>query len=491
MERDSHPRLELLEKYKYTDSIVRKILGEKKDLSQTDEIHFHSITNSSQEVEKNSLFIPLIGERDGHIFIPDALERGASGFLCHTNHPILDQLESDDRKKAILVPDTWAALKELALHHRLRFSPFIIAITGSSGKTTTKEFMRYAFSHIGEESLVVTEKNFNNEIGLPFTLFRINDRTKFVILEMGMNHRGEIERLTKTAIPNLSMITNIGSAHIENLHSPEEIAREKLDITKGMKPGGELFLPEDISYPDIVKESTDKNDINIHFWNLPNENLSTESKLKIIKISEKGYELTWKNIPFTWNHPGIKILSNLSGVLHIADHLKVEPNQLIANIQKYQPTGSRLKIIKSKYTIIDDTYNANPESMISSLFVAKQISAGKGFSAILGDMKELGEYSEYYHRLVGLKAIESGAQYLVGYGKDAESIVANFQEETNASYKENSIFIKKEPNSEFLAIQKISEWIQSKIPEGSVILIKGSRSMKMESILEKILEESS
>ncbi|MCC5814707.1 MAG: UDP-N-acetylmuramoyl-tripeptide--D-alanyl-D-alanine ligase [Leptospira sp.] len=488
METKVEKRIALFEEFHYKASEIRNVFSINKSSLRLDQsghtnretdIEFSSITNSSKEACNGSLFIPLIAERDGHEFIESAVHNGASGFLCNTDHSILKKLPPEVADLAIEVEDTWKALGQLGRFHRNKFHPIVIGITGSSGKTTTKELLASCFSHLPSENLVVTSKNYNNEIGVPFTLFRIHDRTKYVILEMGMNHRGEILKLTEIAAPNHCIITNIGSAHIENLKTQEEIAREKSDIVKGMQIPGKLFLPDNISFPEIVRENIKKSNAEITFWN----SKSDKQKLFIQETYPHGYKLQWKGLSFNWNHPGEKILSNLSGVLHCSSFLGIEDKVLVSNIQKYKTEGSRLKIIQSYYKIIDDSYNANPESMESSIQVTGQIADRKPFACILGDMKELGDYADFYHQKIGEILSQSQARYVISFGIDSQKIT---EAVTNPEIKK--IHFSADPDES--TIPALVDWIKVNIIEGTTILVKGSRSMKMERIVEKILDDT-
>lgn len=499
----------MIEKFSYRSDSLRTILlayGQyvptRHEFLSTE---FSTITNSSQEVGENSLFVPLIAGRDGHDFILSALENGASGFLCNADHPIWDQLPIEAKSRAIPVVNTWVALGQLANYHRRLSTATVIAITGSSGKTTTKELLGTCLSHIDPEELVVTEKNYNNEIGVPFTLFRLTPKTRFAVIEMGMNHRGEIARLSEIAEPNHCLVTNIGSAHIEHLRTPEEIAWEKTDIVTGMRGEGNLYLPSDVAFPEIALENARKKNRIPIFWQIPSlpagpsapantgSANSDTMQLHVVKVSPQGFRLKWQGFEFDWNHPGVKILSNLAGVFRVATDLGIQPEQIVNNIQSYQPQGSRLKIREGRFIILDDCYNANPESMESSLNVAKQLSDGKPFYAILGDMKELGDYSEYYHRKTGEIAADLGISGLVSYGMDSQWITESLNESPQKpAYLKSAHFPSESgglPSNE-LAVEKIANWVGKNVDPGAVLLVKGSRSMKMESIVEKILEIS-
>lgn len=244
----------------YDPETIRRVLGSTSETWYHKEPLITTITTSSTEAEENSLFVPLLGNRDGHEFIRDAISKGATYFLVEENHPIYKNLNLEEKSKAIPVKNTLTALGKLASFHRSRFDPIVIAVTGSSGKTTTKELLGNCLKNLEESALVVTEKNYNNEIGLPFTLFKISDQTRVVVCELGMNHKGEISRLSQIAKPDYAIITTIGTAHIEFLESQKNIAKAKGEIVEGLKKGGKLFYPNTGEYSKILKNKTRKQD---------------------------------------------------------------------------------------------------------------------------------------------------------------------------------------------------------------------------------------
>lgn len=451
--------------FPYTLSTLLGILNAENKIFESINPSFKWITTSSTEVKKGSLFVPLVGNRDGHEFIADALSRGAIGFLCKRNHPILKTLSPQEKEKAIFVEDTLFALGKLASYHRNQFFVKVIAVTGSSGKTTTKYLLGALFSFLPKNQVVVTEKNYNNEIGVPFTLFRITKQTRIVVCEMGMNHRGEIARLSKIANPNLALITNIGSAHIENLKSPKSIAEEKIDIIEGMPERSLLFVPDDLNFLKLAIKRTKSKKIKTIVWKHKNP-----SELKVLTKEKFGFVLKYQNETFRWKIPGEKLLSNVRGMISIANYLKIPNSQIIKAIQKYKSPNKRLTIIKSKYIIIDDSYNANPESMSSSIDASLQIANGKNLVWVLGDMKELGKFSKFYHEEIGKEISKLKTGILIAYGPLAKHIH------------------KMVPGSfHFLNPNEVSTFIQREIPRGTVILVKGSRSMKMEEIITGLL----
>ncbi len=461
------------ERFEYSSFTIRSLLEEKFCLQENS--LFNYISTSSEECEKNTLFVPLKGNRDGHEFIPDALEKGATHFLCECNHPILETLNEENKSKAILVKNTLEALGKLANFHRKRFSPLVIAVTGSSGKTTTKDFLYYGVKYLEDKHLVVTEKNYNNEIGLPFTIFKINANTKIVVCEMGMNHLHEISRLTQMALPHAAIITNIGQAHIENLGSVENIAYAKSEIIEGICANGYLFVPENIQKREILEKKAMSHNVNVLNYSL------NSSYLKILEEHPNGFILEVYGKKLNWNLPGRHLLWNLAGVLFILSFLGFDKEKVLEGISKFEPTNKRNVWIHYKnFHILDDTYNANPDSMIASLDTLKQASSNFKRYAILGDMKELGEFSEKFHKEVGIYASQV-LDGLISFGSDARFYFEEFSKHKNNKF--NLYFSNTEEN-----IQKIVEYVTKNLKEESFLLVKGSRSMRMERVIEKLVE---
>ncbi|TGK79681.1 UDP-N-acetylmuramoyl-tripeptide--D-alanyl-D-alanine ligase [Leptospira bourretii] len=447
--------------FEYSLSTILSLFSKDWHWEQTENPTFQWITTSSMETKDRSLFVPLRGTRDGHEFISDALAKGALAFLCEKNHPILKTLSESERNRAILVPDCLVALGKLANYHRNRFQPIVLAITGSSGKTTTKDLLGGLFNFLNPKTLVVTEKNYNNEIGLPFTLFRITEKTRVAICELGMNHRGEISRLSHIAEPTHALITNIGSAHIENLKSRQTIAEEKIDIIQGMRPHSVLFVPDDLEFLSRVKLRTKQKNTKLIVWSH-----KKKPNLKTIQVKPNGFQLEWNGQKVEWKLPGEKLLSNVRGMFAVGIHFQINHHQILKTIETYKSPDKRLNINRGYYTIIDDCYNANPESMLSSIGATGQFAGNKNVVWILGSMKELGKFSKYYHEEVGKEIQKIGKGILLGFGEETKPMV------------------KKVPDARcFLDVEELVQFVKTNVPKKSVLLVKGSRSMKMERIV--------
>ncbi|GBF49142.1 UDP-N-acetylmuramoyl-tripeptide--D-alanyl-D-alanine ligase [Leptospira ryugenii] len=462
----------MISPFSYSLSTILTFLGKE----PKDRIHAKGsvswITNSSLEARPGALFVPLKDKRDGHEFISDALRRGAAYFLYETGNSEFQKLSKEEKSKGIAVQDALLALGQLAKFHRNRFSCLVIGITGSSGKTSTKELLGNLFHFLKPNEKVITEKNYNNHIGVPFTLFHINEKTKVVVCEMGMNHRGEISYLSKIAKPNIALITTIGSAHIENLGSPKAIALEKSDIVQGMDEGSVLFVPQGIQFPEIVKQVAKSRRVSVRFWPMDKNPI-----LKVVKTNRFGFTLEYKGKEIQWNLPGKSLLSNVRGVVAVAEALGLADDTIIKGIQSYKSPDKRLLIKKSYFHIIDDSYNANPESMLSSIDASLQYAENQTIIWLLGSMKELGKFSKSYHLQIGKSLQNHSKHHLFTFGKDATWIGKAAGKVHKGHLEEDNVDFTQ------FALQ-----LRTTFPKGTVILVKGSRSMKMERFVEALFK---
>lgn len=410
-----------------------------------------SITTSSQEAGPGALFVPLTDKRDGHDFIHDALDRGASAYFLRKNHPVRKKLSRAALALAIEVEDPLLALGRLAHFHRRRFAPLVIAATGSNGKTTTKEMLRQIFGHALGDMVMATEENYNNHIGVPFTLFRIHGKTRVAIVEMGMNHAGEIDYLSRMAEPHVAVISSIGHAHIEFFKSRVGIARAKAEVMNGMHTGGRLYIPPKISERQTL------------------ERLARTRRVSVKPVSLRYADLFGPNAAWA---------SNFALAASVAEDAGIGKEHIAYVARNFKPAEGRMQLRQGKLTVIDDGYNANPDSAVASVDSAIQIAAARPVVCIFGDFKELGKFSRALHAWTGKAAAKKGVAAFYGVGKDMKYAVEAFRKATGGR-KRSHFFQRGE-------VKKLVEQIQSESRE-SVILIKGSRSMKMEEIVELIL----
>lgn len=424
------------------------------------------ITNvfiDSRKVTEGSLFIPIVGERaDGHEFIQNVFEAGA---LCTLSEKKL----ASDNIPYILVPSSLQALKDIAEFYLEQLNIKVVGITGSVGKTSTKEMVASVLST--QFNILKTNGNYNNEIGLPLTVFRLTGNEEVAVLEMGISDFGEMSRLTKIAKPDIAVITNIGLCHLENLKSRDGILEAKTEIFKGLKENGTICLNGD---DDKLRTVTSyKNNEVIFFGN--NEINDIYAK-DIVSNGLKGTECiicTPKgDIHVQINVPGVHMVYNALAACSVGMALGVSLNNIKAGIENLKPVSGRVNIIEtSNFTIIDDCYNANPVSMKSSVDILKEALGRK--VCILGDMFELGENEIELHKSVGCHIKDVGIDVLVTIGNLSQYIIDGTS---------NSNVICFHYNTKQDAIAELKMVLQS----GDSILVKASHGMEFNEIVDYI-----
>lgn len=426
------------------------------------EKYVSGVSTDTRTITSDQLFIPLKGENfDGHKFLNTAFEKGAVCALSEVN------INSDI--PLILVEDTLKALAKLAKYYLSLFKIPVAAVTGSTGKTTTKELIASVLSQGFE--IIKTEGNFNNEIGLPLTVFRIDDSTEAVVLEMGMNHFGEIHRLSEIASPDIAVITNIGVSHIENLGSRDGILKAKCEIFDFMKSDGVKILNYDddklltLKKDNINYFSTNNSDAQYYAENICENPLAdTECRINTPKGS---FDV---KIPL----PGIHMVSNALAAAAVGESLGLSFEQIKKGIEEFKSAKMRMDIIDNgKYKIINDVYNANPNSVKAGIDV---LAAAEGRKVcILGDMLELGKESERLHFETGSYAAKKNLDVIVSIGEMAEFLHKGANQEKN----ENCFYFKTQ--------EEFFEKIEDIIVDNDIILVKASRGMKFEKITEKLV----
>ena len=389
---------------------------------QLDQTVTHVFTDS-RKPDPGALFIPLVGERfDGHAFINDALEGGAAG--CFTQRERESYLPG---KFYIKVSSTQKALRDLARWYKKRFSIPFVAITGSVGKTTTKDMVAAV---LGERFRVLkTEGNFNNEVGLPLTLLRLNRDHEVCVLEMGMNHFGEIEYLSAIVEPDVAVITNIGDSHIENLGSRENILKAKCEIFTHMDPAkGFVILNGDDPLLTGLRPT------------LPFETVSVGAaeglEYRATDVSADGEKcvcchVTTPGAAFDARIPalGSHMLYPTLTAAAVAEHFGMTGEEIARGILRFAPTKMRMNILKrgEGITVLNDTYNANPQSMRAAVEVLAKTGGGYKI-AVLGDMFELGPFAPTLHAGVGTYLAKAGGDCLLAVGELAQHIYQAAQE---------------------------------------------------------------
>lgn len=422
-----------------------------------------NITLDSRQVQKGSMFVAVRGERvDGHRFVSATFEGGA---VC-----VLVEEAPDCEGNYILVESTLQAIKDIAEGYRSTLSATVIGITGSVGKTSTKEML----ASVLEQKFKVTKTlgNFNNEIGLPLTVFRVKEEDDIAILEMGISDFGEMSRLTNIARPDMCVITNIGQCHLENLGDRDGVLRAKTEIFQGMKPNAVAVLNgEDDKLLTVTevqgnaplffgRENNGKNRV----FAKETEDLGLEGTNITIGFLD-GSELT-ALIPVAGEH----MVSNALAAALVGRELGLTLEEIKAGIESYETISGRNHTIKTdNYTILDDCYNANPMSMKSALNI---ISKSKGRRvAILGDMFELGEDEEALHREVGTYAGKSSLDVLICAGERCKYLAEEARKYGKQVYH-------------FTDREEVIANLPQLLRRGDTIVVKASHGMGYQRIVE-------
>ena len=426
--------------------------------NKDDEINFFS--QDSRQMTNGGMYIPLKGERfEGHNFIESAFQTGAQAIISEKDVNYEDKI-------VIKVKDTYQALKDMASYLRSHRLVKVVGVTGSVGKTSTRDMV---YSVVKQKyKTLKTEGNYNNEIGLPLTILRYHDE-EVLVLEMGMNHLQEMSRLSMIARPDIACITNVGTAHIGELGSRENILKAKLEITDGMKEGSTLIINQDNDMLQTVK--------------LPHLNVVRVGKGKEASIQASHIVLEETKSSFEVEYQGKKEIievpvqgehniSNALIAIAVGIELNISLEDIKKGIQEFKLTKNRMDILEKNHkTVIDGTYNASVDSMKSSIDVLANYKKRK--VAILADMLELGDYSQQLHEEVGSYVASKGIDILVCVGKEAKYIYQKAKE----SMKDVYYF---ESNQEVIA--RLDELLK----EDDVILVKGSHSMNLKEVVEKI-----
>lgn len=423
------------------------------------------IVIDSRQIEPGYIFVATKGERvDGHRFIPDVFAKGALAVICEV-------LPEEDMGPCILVKDSFMALKQVAAFYRQQLDIRVVGITGSVGKTSTKEFIAAVLAE--KYKVHKTAGNYNNEVGLPLTIFGIQEDDQIAVLEMGINTFGEMHRLSEVAKPDICVMTNIGQCHLENLIDRDGILRAKSEIFDFMNPQGTVIVNGDDDKLATIHEVYGKAPVtfgmnkNNAIWA---DNIENRGLLGSRADIHMGDALVHANIPL----PGEHMIYNAMAAAAVGLQFDMTKEEIAAGISHVEAVAGRSHLIEAgDKVIIDDCYNANPVSMKAAIDLLATAPGRK--VAILGDMFELGENEKAMHGEVGQYAAEKGIDLILCVG----GLSASMYEEAVKNGGNAKHFEKRE---------ELEEVLGNLLQPGDTVLVKASHSMAFENIVKNIQE---
>lgn len=469
----------------YVEEIVKACQGVWQVRTKEEDSKVSCVVIDSRKIEEKGVFIATKGERvDGHSFLPSVFEKGAVLAIGEKSKVEVEaEFGFAVTGNYVQVPDAFVALKQIAMVYREKLSIPFVGITGSVGKTSTKEFV----SKVLEEHFNVhkTQGNYNNEIGVPLTLLQIREEHTAAVIEMGISDFGEMHRLSEMARPDVCVITNIGQCHLENLKTRDGILQAKTEIFDFMNPDGQVVLNGDDDKLITVSEVNGRKPF---FFSIQGATCEVQAKdivnegLLGSRVTLCGeFQGTFEEFQVKVPLPGIHMVKNAACAATVASILGLSKEEVVAGLSKLTATKGRGEIKQlGNLMVIDECYNANPASMEAALELLSMANTTK--VAILGDMFELGENSKALHEKVGELATKSGADVILLSGENSQAMYENAKK--TASSGQQIIYY---PTREQL-LDAIKQ--DELIPAGSAVLLKASHGMHYEEIL-RYFEEAS
>ena len=448
------------------DEICQAVSGK---VCQTGATAFSGISTDTRKVEAGDLFVALVGETfDGHRFVEQAFERGAVGAI------VSQEVPAAEGKTVIRVGDTLLAYQNIARLYRERFDRPFVAITGSNGKTTTKDMVAAVLEH--RYAICKTQANFNNEIGLPFTLLSMKENDEAAVVEMGMRGLGQIAQLTRIAHPTIGVVTNVGETHMEILGSIDNIALAKSELLQALPARGVAILNGD---DERVRKMADVTRAQVVLFGIDGDGLDVRAK-DITKcaggtsfvccVADGEKEMT---VPAF----GLHNVQNALAAIAVGRTLGMTLDEIAAGLASFVPSGMRFAVQRiGDYTFINDAYNASPRSTAGAIDNLAEVADGRKI-VVFGDMLELGDIAEEAHRGIGKKAAEKGVDAIFTYG----SLARLAAEEAEVCGVGTAIA--------YDSHEEIAEKLKTYMQAGDTVLVKGSRGMKMETVIKLIASE--
>jgi len=439
---------------------------------------FSGVSIDSRNISAGEAFVAITGDvHDGHSFTSNIVDQGVRGLVI--SHHKVEQMPiaawNTNDVVCIAVEDTTRALGDIAAFNRLRSQASVVAITGSNGKTTTRRMTTAILDR--QYDTLTAVGNFNNEIGLPLTLLGLSTEHQWAVLELGTNNPGEIARLAEICSPDIGVLTNIGPAHLEGLGSIEGVMQEKGDLLKSLGPGGKAILNADD--PRVIQlASSTKAEVILY-------GLSREATIRAEDVDETKDIISFtlifagESTSVRLNSPGRFMVSNALAAAAVGHQIGLSCRTVKTGIEAFKPVSGRMNIkhMAGGINLIDDTYNANPESMKAAFVTLKTMRAGARGVVVIGDMLELGYQAPSLHRKVGARAARSGISRLYAYGEFAAEVITGAHDE---GMQPTETF----EGTHAEIVEDLKDWLRP----GDWLLVKGSRGMAMEKVVRKLQE---
>jgi UDP-N-acetylmuramoyl-tripeptide--D-alanyl-D-alanine ligase len=443
------------------------------------------VTTDSRRVQAGQLFVPLVGEQfDGHDYVEQAARQGAAAALWERKRPVPEALAAFP---LLLVRDTLAALQKLAGAYRSELMVRVVGITGSNGKTTTKDMTA---AILGQSYKVLkTEGNLNNHIGLPLTVLQLEEDTEAAVLEMGMSGFGEIELLTRIAQPDAAIITNVGDAHLLQLGSREGIAKAKLEIAEGLGDGGLLLYNGDEPLlADELERTPLPEGVVKRTFGLGAGNVWSASDI-VIESESASFTAVYEGTPSGVGSvripvPGQHNVSNALAAIAVGRFFGVPAARIAAGLADMKLTGMRIQPVRAfnGAMVLNDAYNANPTAVHAALELVGQLAGYRRKWIVLGDMLELGPQEQELHYGVGAAITPDKADALLAFGPLSAHTAAGAKTQFAEAGDAEAVL-------HFADKAVLASWLRERLAPDDLVLVKGSRGMRMEQIVEALEAE--
>ncbi|MBS3909348.1 MAG: UDP-N-acetylmuramoyl-tripeptide--D-alanyl-D-alanine ligase [Actinobacteria bacterium] len=430
----------------------------------------------SRAVVFGDLFIPLKGTTDGHAYIEDAIRAGAAGFLIESGAVSRGMKPPAGAQFAVEVADTLRALQAIAAHCRAKLSATVIGVTGSTGKTTTKDMLTAVLSR--SMNVVSTTKNYNNEIGVPLTVLKADLETSALVVEMGMRGLGQIKALADIAAPNIGVVTNIGQAHIELLGTQERIAHAKAELIEAISPAGAAVLNADCAWSTSISNRTSARLVT---YGIADGDVRA-SGIEVDQLGRAAFSLTIggsSSYRVRLAVPGKHNVYNALAAIAVAIEFGLSVDSIRLALAECKPTAMRMEIVTTErdVLILNDAYNANPASMEAALLTLMDIETKGRRIAVLGDMLELGPTSREAHRRIGEIAAVLGVDILIAVGVEGRLIA---ESAVRAGMSNKAVIACMDAYTATRVLGQLGV-------ERDAVLVKASRAMGLEKIVEALV----